>query len=264
MYECYDDIVFGEIEYIKVMDKKDVTLNKPDEVLTICNNVSFTDYVRVQVAVNDCVEKLETITTGPWKNFTFPPASKFPFYFEWKLYPFWSQPGRYTIQYVPDGIESKSKTLLYDIKSCRASNKQTPVTNQTTDTDQTTDTEKTTDTDQIMISSQNKAAIATMSPTTIPTKTPTKSPIKTPTKTPTKSPIKTPTKTPTKSPIKTPTKTPTKSPIKTPDGCKNDFICPANSSRIENRVCYDSFDDCKCNYGYYKSTYENKCLRKKY
>jgi hypothetical protein len=45
------------------------------------------------------------------------------------------------------------------------------------------------------------------------------------------------------------------------DSCSNDYVCPANSCRIAHRLCYDNFDDCQCKYGYYKSTFEAKCIR---
>ena len=45
------------------------------------------------------------------------------------------------------------------------------------------------------------------------------------------------------------------------DTCSNNYVCPANSCRIAHRLCYDNFDDCQCKYGYYKSKFENKCIR---
>jgi hypothetical protein len=45
------------------------------------------------------------------------------------------------------------------------------------------------------------------------------------------------------------------------DPSTTNYICPANSCRIAHRSFYVSFDDCQCNYGYYKSKFENKCLR---
>merc|ERR1712142_662755 len=32
-----------------------------------------------------------------------------------------------------------------------------------------------------------------------------------------------------------------------------DYKCPSNSYYKPNRKCYDTFDDCECEYGYYKS-----------
>ena len=43
------------------------------------------------------------------------------------------------------------------------------------------------------------------------------------------------------------------------DTCTNNFVCPKNSCRIAHRLCYDNFDDCQCNYGYYKSG--GNCVR---
>ena len=40
--------------------------------------------------------------------------------------------------------------------------------------------------------------------------------------------------------------------------CSNNYVCPANSYRIPHRLCYDTFDDCACNSGYYK--YWDKCV----
>merc|ERR1711959_597126 len=34
--------------------------------------------------------------------------------------------------------------------------------------------------------------------------------------------------------------------------CTNSFQCPAHSYRKHNRKCYDSFDDCECENGYFK------------
>ena len=45
------------------------------------------------------------------------------------------------------------------------------------------------------------------------------------------------------------------------DTCTNNYVCPASSCRIAHRLCYDNFDDCQCKYGYYKSKYEDKCIR---
>jgi hypothetical protein len=35
--------------------------------------------------------------------------------------------------------------------------------------------------------------------------------------------------------------------------CYNDFKCPAYSQRVLGRDCYNNFDDCQCQYGYYKN-----------
>ena len=43
--------------------------------------------------------------------------------------------------------------------------------------------------------------------------------------------------------------------------CDNHYVCPANSFRLPNQVCYDSFDDCECEHGFYKSTHEERCIR---
>jgi hypothetical protein len=37
------------------------------------------------------------------------------------------------------------------------------------------------------------------------------------------------------------------------DCCKADFQCPSNSFRISGQDCYDGFEDCQCNNGFYKS-----------
>ena len=37
------------------------------------------------------------------------------------------------------------------------------------------------------------------------------------------------------------------------DSCNSDFQCPSNSFRISGLDCYDGFDDCQCNNGFYKS-----------
>ena len=34
--------------------------------------------------------------------------------------------------------------------------------------------------------------------------------------------------------------------------CNSDFQCPTNSRRIQNRQCYNSFDDCQCQWGFRK------------
>ena len=132
-------------------------------------------------------------------------------------------------------------------------------------------------------------------PTKAPVKKSTKAPIKPATKAPVKPPTKAPIKPATKSPVKPPTRapvappvkpvpvpTPVRSPVPQPvpvpvtsncpypkvwidgccqDTCINNYVCPDNSCRIEHRLCYDNFDDCQCKYGYYKSTFEDKCIR---
>jgi hypothetical protein len=108
--------------------------------------------------------------------------------------------------------------------------------------------------------------------TNAPVKIPTNAPIKAPINAPIKAPINAPVKPPASAPVKPPTKAPVKSP--TPvcpypqewvngmckNTCKNNYVCPANSCRTEHRLCFDSFDDCTCKYGYYKSTTEDKCI----
>ena len=42
-------------------------------------------------------------------------------------------------------------------------------------------------------------------------------------------------------------------------GCTNSFVCPTNSYRIPNRNCYNNFDDCQCDKGYYK--YNHQCVK---
>jgi hypothetical protein len=39
------------------------------------------------------------------------------------------------------------------------------------------------------------------------------------------------------------------------------FVCPANSYQRPNRTCYNTFNDCACNRGYYKSTTDEKCIQ---
>jgi hypothetical protein len=103
--------------------------------------------------------------------------------------------------------------------------------------------------------------------TNAPVKPPTNAPVKPPTNAPVKAPVKPPTKACTKAPVKSPTGTPVcPYPQEWVNGackntCKNDYVCPANSCRITNRLCYDNFDDCSCKHGYYKSTTEDRCIR---
>ena len=117
VFECYDDIVYGEIEYINVYDKNKTLISKPGKELSICKKAVF----RVEVRVNDCVDALQTNITGPTgKTLALPSGSKFPYYFIWYIFPGFPlfQLGKYKFQYIPDGIESKSKTLLLDVKDC--------------------------------------------------------------------------------------------------------------------------------------------------
>jgi hypothetical protein len=117
IFECYDDIVYGEIEYINVYDKNNVAIYKQDTILSICRSAT----VRVEVRVNECVDSLVTnISSASGKNYTLPSGSKFPFYFVWHIFPGFPLMflGRYTFQYIPDGIVSKSKSLLLDVKDC--------------------------------------------------------------------------------------------------------------------------------------------------
>ena len=93
-----------------------------------------------------------------------------------------------------------------------------------------------------------------------PVKPPTKAPVKPPTTAPIKPPTKAPVKPPTKAPFKPPTKAPVKPPTYAPVQ-KCDYECPANSFHKLLRLCYNSFDDCDCNYGYYKSTTDDVCIK---
>jgi hypothetical protein len=117
IFECYDEIVYGEIESINVYDKNNVAIYKQGTILNICKSAIF----RVEVRVNECVEKLLTNITSPsGKTYSLPSGSKFPFYFIWYIFPGFPlfHLGRYKFQYIPDGIESKSKSLLLDVKDC--------------------------------------------------------------------------------------------------------------------------------------------------
>jgi hypothetical protein len=115
-FQCYENVQFGEVEYIKVYDKRNVTINEPNRRLTICNNESF----RVEVEVNECVDELQSVYQSPKGNFTFPPSTRFPFKFIWYIFPGFPLYllGDYTFQYIPDGIEVKSKTLLLNVRKC--------------------------------------------------------------------------------------------------------------------------------------------------
>ena len=64
----------------------------------------------------------------------------------------------------------------------------------------------------------------------------------------------------TRPPIHPPTDPPIHPPTIRLPVCWNDYVCPANSYRIPGRDCYDAFDDCQCNSGYYKSTKKDKCF----
>jgi hypothetical protein len=117
IFECYDDVVYGEIESIQVYDKNNTLINKQNSVLNICRSATF----RVEVRVNECVEKLLTNITGPsGKLYSLPSGSKFPFYFIWYIFPGFPlfHLGSYKFQYIPDDIVNKSKSLLLDVKDC--------------------------------------------------------------------------------------------------------------------------------------------------
>jgi hypothetical protein len=44
-------------------------------------------------------------------------------------------------------------------------------------------------------------------------------------------------------------------------GCNDDLQCPAESIRIPDRACYNTFDDCQCVSGFFKSN--KKCVQQK-
>lgn len=116
IFECYDDIVYGEIESINVLDLKNNIINTLNQRLTICK----TSILRVEVKVNQCVDTLRVKIQGPVGKPISLPYNQFPFSLIWSLlpgFPF-SVLGKYSLQYIPDGIESKSKTLLLDQKKC--------------------------------------------------------------------------------------------------------------------------------------------------
>jgi hypothetical protein len=72
------------------------------------------------VEVNQCVDELQTLFQSPKGNLTFPPSTRFPYRFVWYIFPGFPliYTGNYTFQYIPDGFEAKSKTLLLDVKKC--------------------------------------------------------------------------------------------------------------------------------------------------
>jgi hypothetical protein len=117
-FSCYDDVIYGEIEYIRVQTLKNETLIEVNddedekEILSICKSIPF----RIEVSVNTCVDNLESRYAGPLGNYTIP-SDKFPFLFVFHSFWLWF-PGNYTMQYIPDGIESKSKTLQLELKKC--------------------------------------------------------------------------------------------------------------------------------------------------
>jgi hypothetical protein len=113
-YLCYNDVIYGEIENVLVLDKKNTTLNKPKELFSICKSVPF----RIEVVVNTCVDDLKSRIKGPLGSFTIPAdKSKYPsryvFHSLWFLLP-----GKYKLYFIPDGIESKSKSLEIELKKC--------------------------------------------------------------------------------------------------------------------------------------------------
>jgi hypothetical protein len=117
-FSCYDDVMYGVIEYIRVVDNKNETLyddedsDNDDVKLSICKSVPF----RIIVEVNSCVDNLESKYSGPLGNYTIP-TSKFPFLFVISSFALLF-PGNYTMQYIPDGFISKSKTLKLELRKC--------------------------------------------------------------------------------------------------------------------------------------------------
>jgi hypothetical protein len=98
---------------------------------------------------------------------------------------------------------------------------------------------------------------------------PVQPPVKLPTKAPvhptTNAHVQPPAKPPNSAPVKPPVKSPTSAPIKVrsplcppvpppvlPPVCTNTYVSAANSKRIPNLQCYDSFQDCACVDGYIK------------
>jgi hypothetical protein len=122
IFECFDDTTYGEIEHIKVtkaFEKNATVLNKPDQALAVCKN-SSTLY-QIEVGVNLCVETLVATATGPsGKTDTYPFGARFPHTFVWWFTPKVSivNVGSYVYNYIPDGIVSKSKSLVIDVKNC--------------------------------------------------------------------------------------------------------------------------------------------------
>ena len=116
IFECYDDIVYGEIESIRVYDRKNNIINDLTQSLSICR----TSILRVEVAVNQCVDVMRVKITSPLGKLITLPYKQSLLKFIWYFlpgFPFLAL-GKYSVQYIPDGIESKSKTLLFDLKKC--------------------------------------------------------------------------------------------------------------------------------------------------
>ena len=44
------------------------------------------------------------------------------------------------------------------------------------------------------------------------------------------------------------------------DWCHDNYTCPYKSHRTSGRECYNDFDDCTCEYGYYK--YNGYCKKR--
>jgi hypothetical protein len=122
IFECFDDRAYGEIEHIKVtkaFDKNTTAINKPDQPFVVCKN-SSTVYT-IEVGVNKCVETLVATATGPsGKTDTYPFGGRFAHTFWWLYTPNIKivNIGTYVYNYIPDGIPSKSRSLMIDVKNC--------------------------------------------------------------------------------------------------------------------------------------------------
>ena len=122
IFECFDDRLYGDIEFInvtKAFDKNTTVLNKPNQALAVCKSSTIT--YQIVVGVNRCVEKLVATVIDPsGKTDTYPSGDWFPHTFVWWFVPRSSyvQLGTYVYNYIPDGIVSKSKSLAFEVKNC--------------------------------------------------------------------------------------------------------------------------------------------------
>lgn len=113
---CYDDVIHGEIEYVKVWDLRNVTIldGKSPVIKALCKSPFYV----VDIRVNSCVDFLETVLTAPdGKVLVSNSTISFPY---WGVVDgaLLNQKGIYNLTATPDGFDDKMASVSFEIRQC--------------------------------------------------------------------------------------------------------------------------------------------------
>ena len=110
---CYDDVIYGQVEYMKVWDTRGVVVLDGTPGMTFCRGPLF----NVEVVVNNCVDRLDTVVTGPSGFNIATTTYNFPYLGTIDGNVFY-QTGKYTVITTPDGFPHKAKSCVFEVKNC--------------------------------------------------------------------------------------------------------------------------------------------------